>query len=672
MSNLRITTVVCAGSLLLAGIWPATPTAAPATRRLVVDQAQGIQGRGNGVIFEPPRPAPPPTTGSGTISGVVLDSTTRRPIAGALVAGFIPISGVAPPPRVVTDDQGRFVITDLPAGTIRVSTTHPEFVIGTDPDTGTFSSTQITLNEQQWIPDVTLHLHRPSAIGGTVYDEHGDPVVGVPVRVLRLITIGTSTYPVRALSGETDDRGMYRAGGLPPGEYIVQVPGVQMTVRNGSLRPPVGTQRPLALSSSGESFSTVIGHFPTSAVAGRVYPMAYHPSAQARTDAAQVTLGRNDTRSGVDVRLSLVPTYTVSGILTGAGAAAANMPVWLTHVGDESAGPGSEVAMTLSGANGDFTLLNVPVGTYTLTASRLQGTFTQGGRGATGGFSEVFPERGYAFDRSMGGQSVAAAPGVSFFPRGKTGEPGFGRAVVTVTDKDVTAVAVPLTSGVTVSGHFVWDGQPTAPGRGAVPGVWLDPADGTPALGAPQSGFHLANEGEPMPFEITGVMPGRYFVTANESSGLSILRNLTGNYVTRIEWRGRNLTATPLEVTADADISGIVIHVSTTPSVVAGTVRDSRSATPAAAVLVFPATPSDWDDVGFGATRFGLASVNGGTFRSPHLPPGDYLVAAVPVEEQGRRFDRRFLATLAPQATKVRVEPAAATTVALTLIGGGR
>jgi hypothetical protein len=672
MSNLRITTIVCAAGLVLAVVWPATPSAAPPTGVPAIDQAQGVQGRGNGVIFEPPRPAPPPATGSGTISGIVLDSTTRRPIAGALVASFISLPGTTPPPRVVTDEQGRFVITDLPTGTIRVSTTHPEFVIGTDPDTGTYSSTQVTVAEQQWIPDVTLHLHRPSAIGGSVFDEHGDAVAGVPVRVLRLITIGAATYPVRAHSGETDDRGMYRAGGLPPGDYVVQVPSVQVTVRNGSLRPPVGLQRPLALSSTGESFATIIGHFPTSGVAGRAYPTAYHPSAQSRADAAHVTLGRNDNRSGVDVRLGLVPTYTVSGVLTGSGAAPANMPVWLTHVGDESSGPGSEVAMTLSGANGDFTLLNVPPGTYTLTASRLQGAFTQGGRGATGGFSEVFPERGYAFDRSMSGQSVAAAPGVSFFPRGKTGEPGFGRAVVTVTDKDVTAVAIPLTPGVTVSGHFVWDGSATAAGRGGVPGVWLDPANGTPELGVPQSSFHLANEGEPMPFEITGVMPGRYFVTANESSGLSILRNLTGNYVTRIEWRGRNVTATPLEVTADADISGVVIHVSTTPSVVTGTVRDARTATPIATVLFFPATPTDWDDIGFAASRFAMASVNSGSFRSPHLLPGEYLVAAIPVEDQGKRFDRRFLTALAPQATKVRVEPSSSATVALTLIGGVR
>ena len=49
-----------------------------------------------------------------------------------------------------------------------------------------------------------------------------------------------------------------------------------------------------------------------------------------------------------------------------------------------------------------------------------------------------------------------------------------------------------------------------------------------------------------MPFDIPGVLPGRYFVAANESSGLSIALGVPGNYVTRIEWRGRDLAASPL------------------------------------------------------------------------------------------------------------------------------
>lgn len=661
-------------AVLLAATWPVTPQAAVTGTAPVIDQAQGVQGRGTGVIFEPARPTPPPATGTGAISGVVLDSSTQRPIAGALVASFVaPAVGQVPPPRVFTDDLGRFVLPDLPAGSIRVSASHPDFVVGADATTGVFSSTAVSLTDQQWVPDVTLHLHRPSSISGTVFDEHGDPVAGIPVRVLQVVSLGATTYPARAFSGETDDRGMYRAGGLAPGPYIVQVPSVQVTVRGGTLRPPAGTQRALGLAPAADGVSTIVGHFPTTGVAGRVYPMAYHPSSATRTDATPITLGRDDARVGVDVQLRLAPTYRVSGTLTGSPESVASMPVWLSHVGDEASGPGSEVAMTLSGANGDFTFLNVPPGDYTLTASRLQSALTQGGRGATGGFSEVFPERGYAFDRSMSGQFIASAPGIAFSPRGRSGAAGHGQLAVAVVDRDVTSLSVPLTAGVTVSGHFVWDGQAGAPTRAGVPGVWLDPADGTPALGAPQAGFILAEANGAMPFEIPGVLPGRYFVAANESSGLSIALGVPGNYVTRIEWRGRDLAASPLEVTGDEDISGVVIHVSTTPAVVNGTARDEKGQpVSTGAVLFFPPAPAQWDNVGFSAQRFGITTIANGAFSSAHLRPGDYLVAAVPNDDRSRRFDRRFLATLAPRATKVRVEPAVPTTVALTMIGGGR
>lgn len=58
----------------------------------------------------------PMTSGTAVISGVVIESSSRRPIANAVVALGPPTRGpVGQPPRQLTDARGRFVFRDLPA-----------------------------------------------------------------------------------------------------------------------------------------------------------------------------------------------------------------------------------------------------------------------------------------------------------------------------------------------------------------------------------------------------------------------------------------------------------------------------------------------------------------------------------------------------------------------------
>src|SRR6188768_1084125 len=71
----------------------------------------------------PPAPARPPApvipafgSGTGAISGVVIDAKTGRPIPGAIAGIAILVRNViGPARRQTTDSRGRFVFTDLPA-----------------------------------------------------------------------------------------------------------------------------------------------------------------------------------------------------------------------------------------------------------------------------------------------------------------------------------------------------------------------------------------------------------------------------------------------------------------------------------------------------------------------------------------------------------------------------
>jgi len=634
------------------------PQAAPPPGVQATQTAQA--GR---VYFEPARPAETRDSGTGAVSGVVRDADTNRPVAGALV-NLTGGPGREPGfqrPRQLTDNSGRFVFTNLePAATYRLAAQHPDYMAGVVP--------QFALTEGQWFSgaDVALTPDLPTSITGMVVDERGDPVAGVGVNLLSQLVVGRHTFPVRRASAVTDDRGIYRASGLAPGAYLVLVPGVQVTVRDGSLRPPTGTQQPLALDRAGDGVSAIVGHVPTAGVtaSGRAYPMAYHPAGRTHADAIAVTLERGDQRTGVDVQLSLVPTFRLSGTLVGPADAIADMPVWLTHAGNETANQGSEVAMTLTGPAGEFTLLNVPAGDYTLMASRRQVDFTAGGGGSLG-LSGVVPQRGYGFDMSLLGTTMGWA-GVALGQRGRAGVPGYVRHPVAVVDRDIRNLDVPLSPGVTVSGHYTWDGNPTAPRNGQAPRLDLEPADGDVSRGVPQSSLlnAPATAGQMLTFSIPGVQPGHYIVGAPALS--------TPDVITSVEWRGHNMAATPLEI-GSTDITGVVVHLQSKPSIVSGTVRDPRG-TPVTSgtVLLFPTASAAWDTVGISAPLFKSAAITAAGYRSPHLVPGEYFVVAVPEVARAWLSDRRLLTTLAASATKVRIDAAASLTQDLTMTGGNR
>jgi hypothetical protein len=644
---------------LAAGLAAVALTPAPTATSSTTSPQGGGRGRGPApvMVIEPPRP---PAVGSGAISGVITDAATGRPLSGALVS----LGG--PPgeqrPRQVTDEAGRFIFTGLPSpADYGLSASHPDYLSAGYNAAPRESAARIVLDEGQWFADANIQLSRPASLSGTVLDERGEPVVGVPVRVLMGVEVAGQTHWATGPVTETDDRGMYRVSDLRPGAYIVHVPSVQITLADGAVRPPTPPQRPLAMARAGGA-GVIVGHFPTSGVPGRGYPMAYHPTAESAREAIPIALEPGESRSAVDVYLSLAPTVRISGVLSGPPDAIASLPVWLVPTGDETSGPGGEVAVTLSDPDGRFTLLNVPTGSYTLLASRSQSEYWTGARGG----DRLMPERGSAFNISMMPGSIAGAPGISYNTRGRAGPAAFGRIPLLVEERDVTNVVVPLTSGVRVSGHYLWDGRQEAPEGLLIPMVSLEPADGDLSRGFPQSPFTRDGKGTPVPFTIEGVLPGRYLMGGALVTG--------GFSLEGAEWRGRDLLTTPLEVSGETDITGVVVHLTSRPTRVSGTVLDASGApATSGAVIVFPASESAWETMGLRARRFGSVPIGGGgAYVITQLPPGDYLMTAIPAPDRARWLEREYLSMAAATATRVSVESGAAIVQDVRMTGGRR
>jgi hypothetical protein len=127
-----------------------------------------------------------------------------------------------------TDNQGMFEIRDLAAGRYSVTANKAGYVTGQfgqrrpgDP------GTPIQLADGQTADKVTFVLSRGGVITGRIVDDGGEPVAGTMVQAMRFQFIGGTRRMVPAGGGPmgggdtTDDQGVYRLYGLPPGDYFV-------------------------------------------------------------------------------------------------------------------------------------------------------------------------------------------------------------------------------------------------------------------------------------------------------------------------------------------------------------------------------------------------------------------------------------------------------------------
>ena len=161
--------------------------------------------------------------GTAMISGtLVTDDDEKRPIRRAIMTlngGDLGLGRMA-----VTDDQGRFVFPDLPAGRYTLNGARPAYVTsyyGVRRSWRAPSST-ITLADGQQLT-VAMRMLHGAVVAGTLFDSLGRPQPNARVMAMQFRkSAGESQLqPAGGLNATTDDRGAYRLYGLPPGEYVI-------------------------------------------------------------------------------------------------------------------------------------------------------------------------------------------------------------------------------------------------------------------------------------------------------------------------------------------------------------------------------------------------------------------------------------------------------------------
>jgi protocatechuate 3,4-dioxygenase beta subunit len=598
------------------------------------------------------------------ILGQVVDAETNKPIARALAiiarAASADAANPGPPtttppldsPRVMTDQDGRFVFRGLSAGVYQLSGSAPNYLDGSYGQRRPGGLPQsFVLRDQERVGGVVIHLWRAAIVRGTVSDGTGAPLADVSVRLDPISPVAaTQAFGPRPSywqnSVTTDDRGRYEIGGIAPGRYVASVSATLTTL------PASMTQ----IDSAGQASLRASG-LPALAMGGRGLPpvarlgdlfatanspavsfdgpapadrrrlartTTLHPDATSLTDATVITLRTGETRSGIDIRMQPVSAVPVSGTIRTPDGPLPHFAVHLipADVVGTALERRHETAVTVADGTGTFTFPAVAPGRYVAAGWRLQPS-------------------------AIGPGPLPAEPAL------------WGRVPVTVGDAPLDAVDVVLQPGAALRGRVIFDGAQPAPLPGRTQtalGTAFEPAWPLAIMWANRIGVRVAPSGE---FVTQALPPGP--LLPNFAAPLA---SLAGWSLESATLNGRDLAVSPLMLEGK-DVTDIVVTLTDRPAEISGliTTADGRPA-PSALVITFPADYEAWIRGGLSPSAARVAvPLQTGAYTLTAVPPGDRIVAAT-TEETLATWSATTIRTLAatglhvslPRRGSIRVE----------------
>lgn len=537
------------------------------------------------------QPVVDPLTAS--ISGRVTTLDSGAPIRRAEIRA-IASSGFSR--LATTDNDGRYTLRDMPAGSYRLTISKSGFVTLIYGQRRPFeAATQVDLKHGQQFT-ASVALPRGGAIAGRVYDEAGEPVAAVRVQALRTRIVDGRRRVEPAGAGDlTDDTGAFRLYGLGPADYYVSA-----TAPNRAVPRPT-SQLERAMPPGNEGTQTL-----------------FYPGTASLNEAQRVTLTAG-SEARADIQLAQVRAATVSGIvLRSSGEPAADATVSLRSetialgLATQISGPPPMMISGHTDASGAFVLSDVPPGSYTLQAM-------------------IQNDRPFTF-RAPPGATADDPAGNPLLRMEAPPLPDIATMPLVVTG-DLAGVMLAATQGGSVEGLFVADaGVTQALPRGLeVTPRWVTGSDASMRMvGAPA-------------FRLFGLNGTGYLSVAGLPEGWAV-RSMIAD--------GEDVTDRLLDFTRGQSLNLRVVltdRVTTVIGIVADSVREPGQRANQN-VVVFPEDSSKWTP---GSRHLRTVRTDDqGTFRITGLPPGErYLAVAVDFLEDGEGTDPEFLEQVRSRAT---------------------
>jgi 5-hydroxyisourate hydrolase-like protein (transthyretin family) len=617
----------------------------------------------------PPRDNGVKAVGTASIAGLVLaDDSTKRPVRRAtvtLASGDLKI-----PASTVTDDEGRFVFTGLPAGNFSLTASKAAWVTtfygSGKPGRG--PGVPIALLEGQHVSDIRMTLLHGSVITGTLHHGNGRPAIGVDVLAMPVQTTnGQRRGQLIDRPATTDERGIYRVYGLPPGEYFVQaLVGNTDMFGAGEVRRVTGAEVEWAQHVTSQASSTAPGASgatgapmaPAPDPGPRMsYATVYFPGTADASSAVTVTVGPNEEREGIDFVTVLVPTARITGFVVDAnGRPAAGTQVTLRPVQNDQ----SDIVRLLIGesgaranAEGRFTLSGVRPGRYTLAA------------------------RGAPASQTRGGSTAASAMLSGLFGGASVEGTTWAEQDLTIDGRDLPDISLALQPAMAVAGKLVFEASVLAPPADLTRAritLTTMPTGGSPlemAMTMLGSGGTMANAVADGTFVLKGVTPNTYKVSV-VAPGMLVGTGAVGSgwVLKSVMLDGRDIADLPFQIRPNQNLSGIVATFTDRPTELTGTLQDQAGRAAAGyPIVIFSTDRRYWLP---GSRRVQqVRPASDGTFRLVGLPAGDYFVCAVTDLEPNALADTGFLEQLAAAAFTITLADGEKKTQDLKLAGGG-
>ena len=541
-----------------------------------------------------------PPTGTGVIAGAVID-LDKRPVRRALVT--VEGTGEVRLERTtITDEDGRFSVASLPVGRFTISAEkigYPQVSYGAKRPFRAGSG--VFVQAGQKVTDISLTLAPGSGMTGVVYDEHGEPLPGVPVQAWE---VRTSLNGERALDFPsagvetlytTDEQGRYRIYGLAPGEYLMGTSWFY------SGRLSVFSARMLSDVDLRAAFQpqapAPVGGTPSDS--GRYnYAPAFSPGVTDPFSAGLIKLAAGEMRSGVDLRMVFEPVSSLDATISAPDGSELSPRMAL---GRRNIPDALKTGMISGAPGGRYRSSSLAPGDYSLMAQ----VPAAGGRPALWAIADFTAAAGQPVKLSLFLQPALTVTGSIRFESASAKPPA-----------DLNRVSVFLSNAAFTDLETAKTVEPT----GAL--------------------------------SITGIVPGQYTLRASVPAGIS---GGTSWAVKSVLAGGQDVTDRQFEVPSNS-LSDFTITFTDVVTELSGTISSpAGGAATDYFVIAIPADRAYWLQ---GSRRIASARPDGsGRYQFRTLPPGEYRIALTTDLVAGDLRDTHALEGLLGASVAVTIGP---------------
>ncbi|MFL6256977.1 MAG: hypothetical protein ACJ74T_18370 [Pyrinomonadaceae bacterium] len=584
------------------------------------------------------------TPDNSTVRGRVVYDDTTRPVRRARVMLITEGGSGRNEYAALTDSRGDFLFRGVRVGTYYAFADVPGVLspvgfISVDdmrgasgmPDLGEGRKyfDMVEVDGKQDLT-VTVHARRGASIGGRVSYADGDPAVNVTLSLMRR---GADDRMQRYLTGasivslsglRTDDRGMFRVTGLPPGEYLV---GVNESINHGTEGSNVG--------SMGEDLSGMFRGIFTQQLL-----MTFYPSTTNLKEAGVIKVAAGDERADIDITIPDLELRTIAGVVRArrGGRPVAHARVSITRRDDPLApsrpasayydsseyGPNG----TLTDEEGRWQLKEIPDGAYIINVKPPEEY-------------ETASDVAVVVDTASANTNVVAATNMNANgtynpPRRKHSYAPTHRNLDV--SGDVSEFVVEVADGGRIAGTISIEGGAT-PRYGRISVTRLD--EGVTVLDASATNSAGVDGGR---FAVEGLAAGKFVIhpTIGGADDRIYLKSMT--------WNGKDLLREPLELAEGASAEGVRIVYARNPATLNVTVRGAvGKRLHNAFVYLLPADLSTWSPSGQSL----YCVTDEANVCSITAPPGDYRVLTLQKAALAGAFEQevRRRAPAAPRIT---------------------